>query len=161
MMPLPAVQNFNVSTLEEEFRTEFGADEGARLFDAAKSMVEYGDDLMRGYVFLQSEGRRPGGTLSAREARDLLVERRPLWQEDADTLLHASHPYIRALAEDIEEAQLLALDGLDRWTPFINQRLFRARGIFHDLSNVLLTPHSNNYYGDTRLGRLVEEEGRP
>jgi hypothetical protein len=160
MVPPPAVQAFDAAYLQQVYHNEYGREEGERLFAFTAAAARFGDELMQEYVFLRSEGRREGGTLTAPQARSLMANHRLEWERESTTLLAAGHPYIKALAEDIDQAQQLALDGLNRPTPFLNQRLFTARGIYHDLHNVLLTSRSNKYFGGTRFGRLVEEDGR-
>lgn len=161
MVPPPAVAGFSADELHSAFQAEFGSAEGTRLFSLAKELAEAGDSVLAQYGFLPRE-RPTGKTLTAEAARQSMLGQRETWSAEAGILLNASHPHIKALAEDIEEAQQLALDGMARWTPFINQRVFKARGMFHDLANVLLAEEkSNRYFGETRLGRLVEQEGRP
>ncbi|MDW7650685.1 MAG: hypothetical protein SCK29_05905 [Bacillota bacterium] len=161
MLPPPAVQAFSGETLKGELYREFGPETGANLFSLVVETAEEGDRILQEYHFLRRSNTRTS-TLTAEEARAEVEALQSVWTASAAPLLDADNRWIQAAAEDIEEGLSLAVTGLDRGTPFINQRLVKARGIFHDLNSVLLAEEKDDgYYGETRLGKLVEQELLP
>jgi len=157
IIPPPVIRNFQPQELVEEFRQEFGVTEGDALFVLVSTHAAFGDAVLQQYVFLR---RKQGSnrTMTAGEAAEAFSQEQQRWQAVATKLASASSPMVRAVAEDLTEAQQLASDGLTRWAPLINQNMFKARSIYHDLAKVLLTEEkSDQYYGDTRLGRLLEQ----
>ncbi|MBS3886918.1 MAG: hypothetical protein KGZ41_05105 [Dethiobacter sp.] len=157
IIPPPAIRNFQAQELAEEFRQEFGVTEGDALFALVRTHTVFGDAVLQQYVFLR---RKQGSnrTMTAREAAAAFAEEQQRWQAVAPKLAAASSPMVNAVGEDLTEAQQLAKDGLTRWAPLINQSMFKARSMFHDLAKVLLAEEkSGQYYGDTRLGRLLEK----
>ncbi|MBT9167808.1 MAG: hypothetical protein DDT19_01151 [Syntrophomonadaceae bacterium] len=156
IIPPPAIRNFQPQELAEEFRQEFGVTEGDALFALVSKHAVFGDAVLQPFVFLRRKQGRTR-TMTAREAADAFTQEQQHWQTAAK-LTTASSPMIIAVAEDLTEAQQLARDGLTRWAPLINQNMFKARSMFHDLAKVLLAEEkSEQYYGDTRLGRLLEK----
>lgn len=157
MVPPPAVQNFEPQSLAEAFRDEFGQEQGDRLFTLVRSQAASGDAVLRQFVLLRRE-ESDGRILTAEAAKDVIAADQRQWADQAPQLLSADTPLIRSVAQDIDEAQQLSVDGLSRLNPLFNKRLHRARSMFHDLNRVLLAEEkSNQYYGDTRLGRLIEK----
>lgn len=157
IIPPPAIRNFQSQELAEEFRQEFGVAEGDALFALVSTHAAFGDAVLQQYVFLR---RKQGSnrTMTAREAAEAFSQEQQRWQAEATKFATALSPMVRAVAEDLTEAQQLARDGLTRWAPLINQSMFKARSMFHDLAKVLLAEEkSDQYYGDTRLGRLLEK----
>jgi hypothetical protein len=158
MVPPPPVAQFQPDRLADAFVQEFGAQLGENYFHAVGQTAAEGYNLIQNYQYLR---RLPGetGTLTGEEVKGRFSSLRANWDRWAPDLLQAGHPLVKAVAEDIEEALTLAAQGLDANIPFLNQRLFKARSMFHDLHNVLLTTEgrSDSYYGDTRLGRMVEK----
>lgn len=157
IIPSPALRNFQSQELAEELRQEFGVAEGDALFALVSTHAAFGDAVLQQYVFLR---RKQGSnrTMTAREAAEAFSQEQQRWQAEATKFTTASSPMVRAVAEDLTEAQQLARDGLTRWAPLINQSMFKARSMFHDLAKVLLAEEkSDQYYGDTRFGRLLEK----
>ncbi|MBS4007528.1 MAG: hypothetical protein KGZ45_03760 [Clostridium sp.] len=157
IMPPPAIKSFQPQELAEEFRQEFGVTEGEALFALVSKHAVFGDAVLEQYVFLR---RRQGSkrTMTAREAAEVFSQEQQRWQTVATKLANASSPMIIAVSEDLTQAQQFARDGLTRWAPLINQNMFKARSMYHDLAKVLLAEEkSERYYGDTRLGRLLEQ----
>ena len=158
-VPPPAVELFSARMLGAEFSQEFGA-EAQRYFLLVTEIAAEGDGLLQSYHFLRSDGSR--SVITAGEARRQFVQLSEMWDAESAPLLGSENVWVRAVAEDIDEALTLALAGLSGWSPFINQRLVVARGLFHDLDSVLLAAEKDDrYYGATRLGKLVEKELLP
>ena len=157
IIPPPAIRDFQPQELAEEFRQEFGVTEGDALFALVNKHAVFGDATLQQYVFLR---RKQGSnrTMTAGETAEAFSQEQQRWQAVATKLATSSSPMVIAVAEDLTEAQQLARDGLTRWAPLINQNMFKARSMFHDLSKVLLAEEkSEQYYGATRLGRLLEK----
>lgn len=158
-MPLPPeILQFQPAALAARFYDEFGRHEGERHFRELREMAGAGNGLLQDYHFLRGQ-RKASRTLTGEEILERFRGLKQEWSQSGLPLLSARDPYIRAAAQDLEEALELATGGLAGPVPFINRNVVRARGIFHDLSAVLLAngEKSSRYYGQTRLGRLVEQ----
>ncbi|MCW3490539.1 hypothetical protein [Dethiobacter alkaliphilus] len=150
----PVVEAFEPTDLEARFVSQFGEEQGRQLFGLVQESAAEGDYVLQSYHLLRGET-----ALTADQARERLVDLQRNWDEAAGPLLATEDAFILAVSEDIDEAISLARGGLEGGIPFINRALSRARGKFYDLNNVLLTEDkSENYYGETRLGQLVETE---
>jgi hypothetical protein len=154
----PSVAQFRPDRLADAFVQEFGAQLGENYFNAMLQVAAEGNNLIQNYQYLRSLPDEKG-TLTGEEAKARFSSLRANWDRWSSDLLQADHQLVKAVAEDIDEGLSLAVKGLNAGTPFLNQRLFKARGMFHDLHTVLLITEgrSDSYYGETRLGRMVEK----
>lgn len=161
IIPPPAIRDFRPQELLAEFQQEFGIAEGEAFFLLVRTHVVFGDALLQEYTFLR-RGEGSGRAMTTSEVTAAFAEEQRRWQAEATKLVATSSQMVRAVAEDLTEAQQLAKEGLTGWAPFINQRVVKSRSMFHDLAQVLLAEEkSNQYYGETRLGRLLEKRVRP
>lgn len=158
MAPPPSVAQFHPDRLADAFVQEFGAQLGENYFDAVLQTATEGNNLIQNYHYLRSLPDERGA-LTGEEVKARFILLQANWDRWSPDLLQADHPLVIAVTEDIDEGLSLATIGLNARTPFLNQRLFKARGMFHDLHAVLLTTEgrSDRYYGETRFGRMVEK----
>lgn len=158
VVPHPALKAYGAQDLRNAIVAEFGEDTGEGFFQFIRAKVEEGNALLQDYHFLRRTTTERA-TLTTQQARNRAREIREQWDEAKAPLLSAQHPFVQAVAEDVDEALTLATDGFAGGTPFLNRRLVRARGIFHDLHSVILAEEKeNSYYGETRLGRIIVRE---
>lgn len=155
MVPPPAVKEFNPQELRSAMVAEFGEDTGEEYYLLIREKAEEGNALLQDYHFLR-RATNERATLTTDQARNRFNEIKAQWDGAKAPLLSAQDPYVQAVAEDVDEGLTLAIGGFTGSTPFINQKLVKARGLFHDLHSVLLAEQKvNSYYGETRLGRII------
>lgn len=161
MVPPIALRDMNRQELAANLGAGLQPAEGEVLLQLAWETAGEGDRLMQNYHFLRSQERQQGA-LTTEQVRQRFAALKGQWETYSQPYRQVENPWAQALLHDLDEAIALAEDGLSRGTPFINQRLVKARGMFHDLAQVILTDEkSNDYYGETGLGRLVEKQARP
>ena len=152
-----SLQLFDRLALEQQFSSELGDAQGATLYGLVHETVAEGDRLLQGYHFWSRRSE-----LTIEEATQQLTDLQENWARSSEPLLQANSPLIRAVAEDVTEALTLSETGFSENTPFLNPSLIKARGMFHDLNQVLLAKEkSDSYYGHTQLGQILEKEARP
>lgn len=156
-----SVREFNSERLVAEFAAEFGVGQGSAYFALARETAVTGNTLLQAYYFVSGNDKERE-LLTGEQTRQRFARLKESWDVSSPALRASMNPYVRAVAEDIEEGLGGALQGLARGTAFASRPLVKARAIFHDLGAVLLSERgqSPRYYGKTRLGQLVEKEKR-